>query len=84
MEKVETGEGIGSVGRSILVCNGHVGLEDGEVLGPTSLAATEVFLGEEEAEGLMIGVEGEVFASFQVVSEGLASVDDSKELNLMR
>ena len=61
----------------------HVGLIGGKVLGPTGLAAGEVFLGEEVSKAVMVGVEGEMQATLKVVAENLDGVDDGKELKLM-
>ena len=82
-EGLETRESIGVVFRSFAVDDGHVGLKRREILGPASLAAGEVTLGEEVLERMVIGVESEGLATFQVVAENLDGVDDGEEFLFM-
>ena len=52
-------------------------------MGPAGLAARQVFLGEEVAEVVMVGLDGEVFAAFEVVAVDLDGVNDGEEFLLV-
>jgi hypothetical protein len=69
--------------RSTLVDDLHVRLEVSQLLGPAGLAAGQIPLGEEVLEGVMVGVDSEALAAFQVMSEDLDGVDDGEKLLLM-
>jgi hypothetical protein len=49
------------------------------MLRPADLATREILLGEEVAKAVMISVECEVLAAFQVVAVDLDSMDDGEE-----
>lgn len=66
-----------------LVGNGHVGLEGSKILGPTGLAAGEITLGEEVAEGVVVSEEGKLLATFKVVAEDFDSMDNGEEFLFM-
>ena len=66
-----------------LVGNSHVGLESGKVLGPTSLAAGKVTLSKEVTEGVVVGVEGKLFATFKVMTKDFDSVNNGEEFLFM-
>jgi hypothetical protein len=78
VESVESGQGVGVVVFAWSVLDDHVGLERGEVEGPAGLSVRQVTLREEVLEGMVVSVDGEALASFQVVSKLLDSVDDSE------
>ena len=69
--------------RARAVNDGHVGLVGSKLLRPTGLTAGEVALVEEVLDGVVIGDEGEVVATLEVVAEHLDSMDSSEELLLM-
>ena len=69
--------------RARAVNDGHVGLVGSKLLRPTGLTAGEVALAEEVLDGVVIGDEGEVVATLEVVAEHLDSMDSSEELLLM-
>jgi hypothetical protein len=73
-EEVQAGEGISSVFLTFAVHDAHVGLVGSQVLSPSCLAAGEVSLCEEVPQAVMVGVQGKVFATFQVMPEDFDSM----------
>lgn len=52
-------------------------------MGPASLTAGEILLGEEVTEAVVVGVESEMLATLEVMAEDLDRVDDGEEFLLM-
>jgi hypothetical protein len=61
----------------------HVGLVGCQVHSPSCLTPGQIFLTEEVDERTVISVEGEGVAAFQVVPEGLDSMNHSQQLLFM-